>query len=331
MIEALAFLAAAAAPRPGELRTFRDWIVGCDNGRVCQAVALLPEDGADGATLTVRRGPEAAATPVVWVTVRAEGMESPETLEIDGRRFPLVLDRETETPRVGDGAGAARMLGQATRIAALGPGGAGRVAVSTQGSAAALLYMDEQQRRLGTTSALVRRGPATQVPPPPALPTVRAAPGSPKRPARLSRQAIRAARGDQACAPGDPMQDRAPDYHRLDARHTLALVPLTCASGAYNFVSLALIVDDRGRARPALFDFGWGSAQERPDHHVWLADWDSRDRRLQTFFKGRGLGDCGNGESYAWDGARFRLVERSVMGECRGSTDYITTWRSKVR
>ena len=27
----------------------------------------------------------------------------------------------------------------------------------------------------------------------------------------------------------------------------------------------------------------------------------------------------------------FRLVEQSEMGECRGSTDYITTWRALVR
>ena len=57
----LALAAAATAPQPGELKTFRDWIVGCDNGRACQAVALVPEseDGENYLMLVVERGPEA--------------------------------------------------------------------------------------------------------------------------------------------------------------------------------------------------------------------------------------------------------------------------------
>lgn len=35
------------APRPGALRTFRDWAVGCDNVASCKAVALAPQDAAD--------------------------------------------------------------------------------------------------------------------------------------------------------------------------------------------------------------------------------------------------------------------------------------------
>ena len=137
--------AALAAPQPGTLRTHRDWTVGCDNGRACQAVALLPENG-EGATLAIRRGPEANAVPVIWVTVRDEGVESPAWLEIDGKRFALSLDRATETLRVRDAEGAARLLGQATRIVAVGPDGRTLANVSTRGSAAALLAMDEAQR-----------------------------------------------------------------------------------------------------------------------------------------------------------------------------------------
>ena len=39
----LALAATVAAPQPGELKTFKDWTVGCDNGRACQAVGLLPD------------------------------------------------------------------------------------------------------------------------------------------------------------------------------------------------------------------------------------------------------------------------------------------------
>ncbi len=60
------------------------------------------------------------------------------------------------------------------------------------------------------------------------------------------------------------------------------------------------------------------------------ADWEPGTRRLSEFAKARGLGDCGAHSDYAWDGARFRLVRQESMGECRGSTDYITTWRAQV-
>ncbi len=52
--------------------------------------------------------------------------------------------------------------------------------------------------------------------------------------------------------------------------------------------------------------------------------------RLESFAKGRGIGDCGGSEAYVWDGARFRLVEASAMGECRGAWRWITTWSAQV-
>ena len=45
---------------------------------------------------------------------------------------------------------------------------------------------------------------------------------------------------------------------------------------------------------------------------------------------GRGVGDCGVHQDYVWDGTRFRLVQQEEMSECRGSLDYITTWRAQV-
>jgi len=328
----IAALAAAAAPQPGELKTFKDWVVGCDNGRACQAVALMPENSFTGATLALKRGPDAGAVPEVWVTARGEGGAplAPTVLEIDGQAFPLVPE-PYGTVAARHPAGVAARLAQATRLALLDRTGRRIAEISTAGSAAALLYMDAQQRRLGTTSALVRRGSKASVPPAPPLPVVRAAAGSPKPPVRLSAATVRRLRGKEACSGEGVPEDQPPDYHRLDARHTLALVPLRCSSGAYNYVSMVFVVDERGRAAPAILDYGWGRAQDRPDHYVYGAAWDAKTRRLETFFRGRGLGDCGTGESYAWDGQRFRLVERTVMSECRGSTDYITVWRAEVR
>lgn len=326
MFTSFAAALALAAPQPGTLRTIADWTVGCDNGRLCQAVALLPQPQMEGATLTVRRGPEAGATPTIWVTVREEGVPSPAFLAIDGRRFALRLDRGTDALVVADPGAAARLLGQATRIEALDEDGRRLAAVSPRGSAAALLYMDEQQRRVGTVGALVRRGQATRVPPPPALPVVVQPPAS-ARPARTLTPAQVRARLDRENATCDSPQRLAIDAARLDARSSLVLATHPCGNGAYNIFSTAFIVDERGRARPATYDAGVGP--EGLDGLV-NAEWNPQARRLTSFAKGRGLGDCGVGQQHSWDGTRFRLVSQTVMGECRGSTDYISTWRARV-
>lgn len=323
----LAFLLQAVA-NPGEVRTFADWTVGCDNGRACQAVALLPEPRLEGTTLTVRRGAEAGAVPVIWVTVRDEGVPSPAFLAIDGRRFALSLDRASQTLRVRDSLGAARLLGQATRIEALDGGGRRLASVASRGSAAALLYMDTEQRRIGTTSALVRRGAATRVPAPPPLPAV-ASPARSARPARaLTRARVRQLLGRETVT-CEYVQRGSIESVRLDARSSLVLASHPCGNGAYNLFSSAYIVDERGAATAARFDIGPGMG-EGGDGPLVNADWDAGTRRLTSYAKARGLGDCGSTKDYAWDGARFRLARQTFMGECRGSTDYITTYRARV-
>src|SRR5262245_35393374 len=58
------FARADEAPVLGKITTYNDWTVGCDNGLVCRAISLFPEDDFDLegiARLTVVRaaGPEA--------------------------------------------------------------------------------------------------------------------------------------------------------------------------------------------------------------------------------------------------------------------------------
>ena len=62
---------ADAPPAPGELRSFTDWVVGCDNFRRCTALGLAPEDGAGG-YVAVRRGGGADAAPRVRLAALAD-------------------------------------------------------------------------------------------------------------------------------------------------------------------------------------------------------------------------------------------------------------------
>lgn len=331
MLFLLAAAAAAAKPQPAELQVYRDWIVGCDNGRACHAVALMPEGmPEDAVTMSVRRAPDANAAPEIAFDLDdGAGV----ALAADGRPLGVRLLSDGYGGKVAP-ADAPKVIA-ALRSAALleltGADGRPGGRISLAGASAALLYMDDRQGRVGTITALARRGdrPAGAVPAPPPLPIVRAVRNS-GTPVALRAADLRAIRRQQQCTID---KVGGPDSHEivaLDARRSLLL--LACGAGAYNVTTLPLLVERRSgrvRAVPAPFDFDMGY-EEGGKPFLINGGWDKDKGLLTAFSKGRGLGDCGVGTSFAWDGSRFRLVEQIEMGECRGSIDYITTWRATV-
>ena len=330
----LALLAAqAATPQPGELRLFRDWTVGCDNGLACEAIALLPEgeDWEQWTTLSLRREAAAGARPVVLLT----GIETvPVALVADGRRLDVHFSSSVDgfAVRAADEAALIGALRDARSLELRDAAGAVIARVSPAGSAAAMLYMDEAQHRVGTVTALARPGPrpAGAVPAPPRRAEVHLAPASAEAPITLSEDRVRALRREAGCTIDEV---GGPDEHY---DHALApgqtLVLLACGTGAYNLSVVPFIAEQSGRRidiRIAPFDSQWGVAAEgRPT--LINADWDPDDRLLREFSKGRGLGDCGRHATYGWDGTLFRLVRQEDMDECRGSLDYVTTWEADV-
>ena len=307
---------ALAAPQPGALKTFGDWTVGCDNGLECMAVALVPEaaDRDSYLLMALTRGGRGEPMRMAFPLLDHVRAGKAYTVTVDGR--PIA--RATAFGKPPENAADAVLDLDARALAALRGGrraaiGGTKVSASLTGLAAAIGYMDAQQAR-----------------PAPALPVVTLAPPSPRAPKTLPRARALAALPSEARTCDDPTVDVKPEASRLDARHSLVLIAHPCGNGAYNAFSTALIVDEAGRATPARFDADPGMGGSDVAGSPVNAGWDARTRRLGTFARGRGVGDCGTTQSYAWDGARFRLVEQMEMGECRGSTDFITTWRARV-
>ncbi len=323
----LALAAATASPQPGELKTFRDWIVGCDNGRACQAVALVPEseDGENYLMLVIERGPEAQAkAKLSWGA--PEGPARRATIAIDGKPVAPVDGTEID---ISPSLAAALAAGGSAEISASPGGKAGNASLG--GLAAAMRYMDDRQKRVGTVTALVARGPAISVPPPPPLPVVAVPPKTTAPPAKFRAGDIKKYQGDDGC--GVSADSFKPEAYRLDTTHTLIMVPAVCGNGAYNYFTTALLVPNTGApVTPARFDAPTGMGEAgNTDQSLVNAAYDDRTKRLSTYAKGRGIGDCGVTQQFVWDGRRFRLIEQSEMGECRGSVDYIRTWRATVR
>ncbi|WP_312145772.1 DUF1176 domain-containing protein [Brevundimonas sp.] len=320
-----AYSADAATPVRPETRKFRDWLAVCDNGNACSAFGPAASSGG-WIRVTLDAGPAARPQVHAGLVDRAAGPEGL-TLSVDGQRFALTMESDS-VGRIQDPTpGLIDALAKGRRLS-LGDD----VALSPSGAAAALLWIDERQGRLGTAGALVRRGatPASSVPAAPALPRVVSAlavaqTNLPSRtlPAAFEARAdVKQCRADTAYSP--TFQSNV-TVDRLAADQELWGVP--CFSGAYNF-GLRYFVTEPNGANPQPVRF---PTSREPADEVVNGEYDPTSRTLTAFNKGRGVGDCGIASVWAWTGRDFALVSESEMRECWGvpADLWPSTWRSR--
>jgi hypothetical protein len=342
----------AEAATPSE-RTFRDWVVACDNARTCTAVGMMPEDGSDVALVHVRRAAGDNAAPEILLVMYAdEAMTQTMRVAVDGKPIEGV-----ETPRRGQPVpdfGYLQTALMSTEIppfvGALRRGSRLQITIdsgqtseiSLDGAMAALLFIDDQQGRVDTVTALARVGsrPATSVPPAPPLPVVRARPApadasvDPGHAAAIARGWAREAA--ERCALDEPDHAAEPEtLAPLSDGHIL--VAVGCGHGAYNFESAFGIahagepprVEAAALALPTVDGVGTGGMSDS----LTNGHFDPATARLVFFYKGRGLGDCGSSGAYVWTGGSFELAEWRSMPECRGVPEPLwpALWQSRER
>lgn len=324
---ALATAPLPAPPRPGELKSFRDWAAACDNGNSCTIASLTPVGGTTpDATLNLIRdaGPEGGLRIVL--TAINDGA-APAGLLIDGKPVGGAFRPATRGATL-DGAGAtavAALLGNSKTLVVTDAGGKRIATLSPNGLAAALRHIDTVQGRDGGVTALFARGakPASAVPAAPILPMIIAmrTTGQAARPTAPQITALaRSARCNV-----DPTIPGKADAFALGAGTALVLVQ--CVAAVYN-VSSAVFVIDNGKPRPARFDAPSGSGEASIVPLVINAKY--KAGTLTSYAKARGLADCGTAQTFVWDGTKFRLSAQSEMEECRGNPNFITTWRARV-
>lgn len=339
-------LSCAAAQAAPDSKTFRDWTVGCDNLKACTALSLPAEDSERYAYLKLTRaaGPETVLN--AGVSIRAGQLKAPlnAVITVDGAAFPAAGTRwpvrtiDEDTAQIELSPGDAEALVAAARKASKVTIVLGRqkLDMSLAGAVAALLWMDEQQGRLNTTTALIRKGTGTAVPAAPALPVVAAkASTAPALPAAAAKALTAGLRAHLKRIDPDGCDDAPEGF--ADADHvwpldgTQRLVSLLCSAGAYNLSSGFWFVqgNDVAKARKAEFPQIDGGR----DHMLVNPDYTAAEGTISYFAKGRGFGDCGNSGTYAWTGTGFVLTAFSTMGECRGilPDDWLTLVRSDVK
>ena len=326
MLGGLLILATAAAAADGEFPTFKDWVAGCDNGRSCMGVGQYNPSNLELASLVIERGPLPGDVPKIWF--RGDGGPVVD-LQADGKRLGVkLIDDADNDAFIVDPASVPLVVEALKSARSLIPvRGDGKPSwpLSVSGASAAMRWMDEQQKRVGTVTALVATGPApaSAVPPPPPLPIVtQAVPsGAPGKP--LTKEQIAAIQEEHAECTDEDLDDKVA-YGRLDSRTTLAIVTAVCGSGAYNFYGIPMLLRDDGKREVAALD-----REEEGDLTMNLS-WDDKRNVLSSYFKGRGIGDCGGGKDWVWDGTRFRVILEKAMGECQGAIAWIPYYRARV-
>lgn len=326
----LSLLLALAALVPPQERVFDDWAVACDNVKRCEATALqAPEQFGDTPSqvlMTREPGPAGAFSIAIDPEEMAQG---PVTLLVDGKQVASGAIRENYRVSGAAAEQLARAMSAGGWLELRSGGGKVLAKISLAGISATLRYIDSEQGRAGTVTALIARGekPASSVPgaaaAPPSVPAIRGAAGAAEGPTRALLGEL-AKLGD--CDLSLTSSDLPVERYRLDGKATLLLIP--CGSGAYNFNSAAFILR-AGKGEPAEFDVppDWQEG-DGPGILTNASFTTSGGAVLASSAKGRGLGDCGVSQSWVWDGSRFRMVEARVLGECRGSVNWLTVFRA---
>lgn len=317
------------------LKQVRDWVGACDNTRHCTAIGLAPEDAETDAMLHFERA-GAADARVAKLTLRVDHPlprgaswslmdEQQRTLltltdfhlvDVDGgERRDVIFESPAEIDSL---LGALRAASVLTLVGENGPVGT----VSLSGASAVLLWIDEQQRRLGTTTAFVRRGAALpgSIPAPPAAPRapLPVAAGIALGPmdARAIGERLRSRLDDDECEALDvdvALSDEA--WQLVDGR---ALVQLVCFVGAYNVGSRWYLLDAADRPEPLALPVPGESGRLIRETDLINASFDAERGRLLSFGKGRGIGDCGAAGEWGWTGTEFVLVSYTSLPLCRG-------------
>lgn len=336
-------LAAASQAAPialGSQVFHKDWAAACDNMLACTAVSLKTE------------AQEASApTAAAFATVRRD---SDGAVRIDialaapqGDRYRLFVDSRliASGALIGgksvihiegsDAMRLARAMGRGRKLTVRSAHDALLGQIGLDGTAAAFAHIDAVQGRNRTRTALFAAGRRSFKIKPAMAPTIMAQ--------RIGTQAAIPDAGaivglveSSACAAArvGVTEDSAYSLGRHAGSYK-ALVMLSCGSGAYNFSS-APFIGTSGDGRkwsfaPARFDYPAEASGKAGGINLLVnAGWVAGTQQISSYAKGRGLGDCGNAETYVWDGAMFRLIEAHGMNECRGSTEWMRLWTAKV-
>jgi len=324
LIGLVAAFALAGGAQAAGTKAVKDWLGVCANTGACTAFGFGGEDDTTGPYLMIHRDAGPAA-PVQLTLVNDAGDTQPAadwTLTLDshaiagvGPVHAAVSDAGARATLTGRPAAALIAALRNGRSLAFSAGGSEVGAISLAGSAAVLLWVDDQQGRVDTVTALARPGakPASAVPAPTPAPLILAA-------APVNQKGVpdHAPKGmTKGIADCDP-QSGTPDEIVARLAPGVMLWGPQCESGAYNAVNVFFIGDEHGKGLKRIRFPEPPGAGQASDDLLFNPGFDPKTQTLTTFSKARGIGDCGEAASWVWNGRAFQLIAEQLMPACRG-------------
>ncbi|MBN8941010.1 MAG: DUF1176 domain-containing protein [Rhizobiales bacterium] len=341
------------------IRTFDNWLVGCDNTLTCRAIGTMADETDAGSYVVLDRaaGPGATATlrfvrentPVGDAQGLVLRVDTGAALTLAGSAFRAIEQESDDKPEASElveptavtHALEAMGQGRALRFGKQAPA-ADAPAVSLAGLAAALRFIDEAQGRQDTVTALLVRGSksASAVPAAPAMPVLAVVVPNPTRaapaavPRALIQRHIRETRDDDC-----DLGNRAPSGRVIRLSNSTLLYEIGCWRAASQSGSMFYLGSDTQPANASRVDFETLDAETgrlgRPIQALTSASGleEMSAATLSSLHKDRGAGDCGTAASWVWTGRAFRLSSYATMPVCKGvpPEDWITLWRTGAR
>jgi hypothetical protein len=337
-----------ASPASAEIKEFRDWTAACDNVRHCNAYGVevgsgssaymrLEREGGAAAPLTITFGVDvqkASQFKLSFDDPAIAGLPSGpqsgmENDEYDGKRLVISDPAAVEAALAGLRKATALII---TRVDPPGTQASDPVTseISLSGLAAALLWIDDQQKRVGTVTALMAKGvKPTSAIVPPSMPVVTAAKPSsltpPKPPAAILAKA-------QAVCDSTKKFTDAEDTTPLAGNKVMYWFHCEEMSGAYN-ANFALLLAEPGKPVASVTLKVPRELVVTDDNAVPSINpsFDAATQTLSTFDKARGIGDCGTSSEWVWDGTAFQLLSYKTMPTCNGipSDDWPTLYQAQ--
>ena len=109
------------------------------------------------------------------------------------------------------------------------------------------------------------------------------------------------------------------DAHIEDLGGGYTLAKVLCWMGPYQASDLLVLTGPSTKGVPRVLVFhDWVDGKFEPTLAVMMADYDAPTKKLTSFSKGRGSGDCGTAGEWLWTGSEFKMSGFWSKPDCDG-------------
>ena len=325
------FLALLSHAHAGANKEVRDWYVWCDDVLNC---TMQTGDGNEVYGFGFTRSPKANSEVSLFLSTALKPKRGSRIVAIfegdESREFVLEMSQAKFEEGVWKFPGQnpdnrllnAMMAGKSMTLVIVTEDGDKRVPVSLSGVTGSALFMDEAQERVGNRDALQAKGDGDPKDVVTRVTLLNSTRELPSGVVNFWKQNT-----DYCAETLEPEQDLIEDFggSRIGVDDGAEMYILPCGSpGAYNLPQVLLIQDVNSKQVRRLYLPVMGQKGPTLMDSPYNLNWDDRRSLLSSFFKGRGLGDCGVRSVWSWQGgynSNFELLEEYVKENCDGKYD----------